>query len=112
MRGYVKNKKELAENMKFIRKCFDVPQHKVTDMLEIERSTYVYYECGKNEINPYKSAELAEIFDVNLMVLVTGDELLKARMVMNHSPPQINKSKKKRNDKYIAKNLKKYDERE
>lgn len=44
---YISSKKELAERLKYIRRCSGVCQQEVANYLGIERSTYAYYEVAK-----------------------------------------------------------------
>ena len=48
-------------------------QQQVADTLNIDRSTYSYYETGKTEPNMDTIIKLAKIFDVNVGTLLTGD---------------------------------------
>lgn len=62
--NYIKNKKELAGNIKFIRKCRELSKQKVADKLGIDRSTYAYYGTANTEPSFIIAMKLAEIFDV------------------------------------------------
>lgn len=60
----VKNSKELAKNLKFFRLKSDLTQDEVARMLNIDRSTYSYYETGKTIPSIFTAIELAKIFRI------------------------------------------------
>lgn len=80
--NYVKNKEELAENMKFIRKCRELSQQKVADKLGVDRSTYAYYETATNEPSFITAIKLVEIFEIQPIDLGTVTGAINARMKM------------------------------
>lgn len=80
--NYVKSKEELAENMKFIRKCRELSQQKVANKLGVDRSTYAYYETAMTEPSFLTAIKLVEIFDVEPIDLGTVNGSINARMKM------------------------------
>lgn len=80
--AYIKNKEELAENIKFIRKFRELSQQKVADKLGVDRSTYTYYETAKTEVSFITAMKLAEIFEVEPIDLGTVNGAINARMKM------------------------------
>ncbi len=80
--NYIKNKEELAKNIKFIRKCRNLSQKKVASFLHMDRSTYAYYELAKTEPSFITVIKLAEIFDVELIGLVAKNGAINVRVKM------------------------------
>lgn len=67
------NGETFAQRLKKYRNHNDLTQQQVADTLNIDRSTYSYYETGKTEPNMDTIIKLAKIFDVNVGTLLTGD---------------------------------------
>ena len=54
----------LANNLKFLRKRHGYTQSQVALLLEINRSTYAYYELGETQPSLLILARLAQLYDV------------------------------------------------
>ena len=80
---YIRNKKELAENVKLIRKCLGYTQREVAKKLNVERSTYTYYEIGKTKMSVRMLIDICEIYKIELLNLITKEGILLARIDMN-----------------------------
>ena len=70
----MKNQETLGQRLKRIRNCNDFTQQQVADILNIDRSTYSYYETGKTEPNHETTIKLAKIFNVSIEELLTGEK--------------------------------------
>ena len=66
----------LADTLKSLRKAHGFTQKQIADKLNIDRSTYSYYELGK--INPGISSMviLSELYGISLDEMVHFDEAL------------------------------------
>lgn len=62
--------KQIGENLKELRLKKEVTQQDVADYLEVDRSTYTYYELGKATMNYERMFKLAEYFSVDLNTLL------------------------------------------
>ncbi len=62
-----------AQRLKKYRNHNDLTQQMVADTLNIDRSTYSYYETGKTEPNMDTIIKLSKIFDVSITTLLTGE---------------------------------------
>ncbi len=69
-RTYIKNKKELAENLKFFRTNAGLTQEKIAKELFIDRTTYAYYETEKTTPKPLMLIKIANIFNIEFSELV------------------------------------------
>lgn len=63
----------LNEQMKLIRKKNKYTQQQISDLLEIERSTYASYETGRNRPDIRLLAAFAKIFSVTVDYLINID---------------------------------------
>ena len=54
----------LANNLKFLRKRHGYTQSQVALLLEINRSTYAYYELGETQPSLLMLVRLAKLYDV------------------------------------------------
>ena len=54
----------LANNLKFLRKRHGYTQSQVALLLEINRSTYAYYELGETQPSLLTLVKLARLYDV------------------------------------------------
>lgn len=70
---YVKNNKELAEHLRFIRKCHGFSQKEIADKLNVERSTYTYYEIGKTKPDIQAIINLCEFYSIEINDLITKE---------------------------------------
>ena len=55
-----------AANLKELRKKNGLTQKQVAEMLNIDRSTYTYYELGKTSPNPTQLVVLAKMFNASI----------------------------------------------
>lgn len=55
---------KIGEKIKILRTKFGLTQKEVADALEVERSTYTYYELGKTTPNWNIIKKLAQIFQI------------------------------------------------
>lgn len=65
----------LGERLKRMRTENHFTQKHVADALNIDRSTYTYYERGKTEPNHATTIKLARIFNVSVQEIVTGEPI-------------------------------------
>lgn len=63
---YVKNNEELSFNLKRARQQRDLTQKQVAEKLNVDRSTYTYYESGRTTPTIYQIIKISKILDVNL----------------------------------------------
>ena len=69
---YIKNREELAENLRFLREQSGLSQQQVAKKLFMDRSTYAYYESAKVEPNIFTLIRLAEIYNVSFNVFISA----------------------------------------
>lgn len=55
---------KLSDQLRMTRMSCNLTQQQVADKLEIDRSTYTYYETGKTTPSIFTLMKLAEIFQV------------------------------------------------
>lgn len=82
-RHYVKNNKELAEHMRFLRKCYGFSQDVVAKKLNVDRSTYSYYELGRTKPDIQALINLCEFYGIEINDLITKEGLMEARIKMD-----------------------------
>lgn len=63
---YIKNNEELSFNLKRARQQRDLTQKQVAEKLNVDRSTYTYYESGRTTPTIYQIIEISKILDVNV----------------------------------------------
>jgi transcriptional regulator with XRE-family HTH domain len=63
---YIKNNDELSFNLKRARLHRELTQQEVADKLNVDRSTYTYYETGRTTPTIYQIIEISKILKVNL----------------------------------------------
>ena len=85
-RTYVKNKKELAENLKFFRTNAGLTQGKIAKELFIDRTTYAYYETEKTTPKPLMLIKIANLLDVKFYELISRKELVLSDMCSKKIP--------------------------
>ncbi len=61
----VKDKKELGQSLRNIRKAKGMTQLQVSEKMNVHRSTYTYYEIGKCDISATKLVEICEILETD-----------------------------------------------
>lgn len=76
----------IAENLKALRVALGLTQQQIAEALDIERSTYAYYEIGKSAPDIKTIAKLLKIFNI------TYDDLLhnrKERTIESYSSSYV-----------------------
>lgn len=73
MPTYITEKSELAENIKKIRESFGLTQDEVSKILNLERSTFAYYETGKTKPDIFTLMRLAEYLQIPFESFYTKD---------------------------------------
>jgi len=68
-----KQPKTLGEKLKELRENYDMPQHQVATALNIDRSTYGYYELDKTRPSLETLVKLAHIYNVSPEQLLPDD---------------------------------------
>lgn len=63
----------LKERLRYLRNLHGFTQKQVADALNIERSTYTYYETGKTHPDLNAIVKIAKIYNVTLDYLLVGD---------------------------------------
>ena len=71
MPAYVTEKSELAENIRNIRESFGLTQDKVAKILNLERSSFAYYETGKTKPDIFTLIKLAEYLQIPFELFYT-----------------------------------------
>lgn len=66
----------LANNIKVKRKQMGLTQQIMSNLLNLERSTYAYYETGKTSPSLETLAKLAELFGCTIEELLKEPEIL------------------------------------
>ena len=82
IKKYIKTKKELAENLKLIRRWNGLNQEQVAKVLNVERSTYAYYELGKTEPDIQAIIQLCKLYEIEVIDLITRDGMKKLKNKM------------------------------
>ena len=66
----------LASNLKRLRSTYELSQKYIADKLGIERSTYTYYETGKNEPSINMLSNILEIYNKSYGLTLSYDDVL------------------------------------
>lgn len=69
--NYVENNKELSINLQNARKNIPLTQAQICEKINIDRSTFGYYESGKLTPDIFILIKLSEIYNVSLEELIT-----------------------------------------
>ena len=79
--GDMKQKKTLGEKLREIRESLDLTQNQVAKVLNIDRSTYTYYELDGSEPSLETLGKLARIYNVPIAQLLpeSGDDVISFR---------------------------------
>lgn len=72
-----------ANNLRFLRQRDGYTQRYLAEYLNIDRSTYTYYEMGKTEPKLAKLQELAKLFQVTIDEMINCDMALDPRFTKN-----------------------------
>ncbi len=67
----IENKDDLIYNLMRYRYDAGLSQQKVANMLNVERSTYTYYETGKTTPDIFTIIKLSKIFGITLKDILT-----------------------------------------
>lgn len=70
----------LGERLRYLRQKNGFTQRKVAEILNIDRSTYTYYETGKTSPDASSLKRLARIFDVSV------------DYILDNTPPGLSRS--------------------
>ncbi len=85
----------LQERIKAYRKSNKLTQQQVSDALNIKRSTYAYYEIGKNRPGIKIISKLARLYNVSIDTFVAGTvaapALTSAQPLMNDGTSTYNR---------------------
>ena len=79
----------IGERLKRLRKINGFTQQLVADALNLDRSTYTYYEVGKTEPNHRTTIKLARIFEVSVQEIITGEPVPASGETKNVQRPQF-----------------------
>ncbi len=75
----------LAENLRNLRKKFNLTQQEIADILGIDRSTYTFYEAGKSTPSKENIVKLCDIFNVTVGYLFGVEKNCPELKVANQS---------------------------
>lgn len=67
---------KLNDVLRSVRQEKGMTQQQVADILEIDRSTYSYYETGKTELDIKTTLALCEIFEIKLDEFLNQDKAI------------------------------------
>ncbi len=70
---YIHNNQDLTSNLRKFRNNIAMSQKQVASILDIERSTYTYYEHGKTLPNIFTLLKISKIFKVHIFYLLAKD---------------------------------------
>ncbi|MBQ6144021.1 MAG: helix-turn-helix transcriptional regulator [Clostridia bacterium] len=73
-RHYIKNSKELGENLKTARTKSGITQYTASKLTNLNRSSLSYYENGINIPNIFTMIKLMNIYKVNINDLIFTKE--------------------------------------
>ena len=71
MSTYITSKSDLAENIKNIRESFGLTQDEIAKILNVERSTFTYYEIGKTRPDIFTLIRLVEYLQIPFELVYT-----------------------------------------
>lgn len=80
--NYITVKQEIAENLKLIRSWKGLSQRQIAQVLNVERSTYAYYELGKTEPTTPLLLKLCDFYKIELTDLTTHNGMERIRNKM------------------------------
>ncbi len=72
-----------AKKLKFVRECYDMSQQEVADILQIDRSTYSYYEIGKTQPNLSVLYTISQLFAVSVDDMINPNIKVSLRLFKN-----------------------------
>lgn len=70
----------LSQNLKKLRQNIGYTQQQVADALNIERSTYTYYETGKTTPDISTIIKLSKIFNVSYVDILENEDINRNRV--------------------------------
>lgn len=74
--NYKFNELNLNNVLRMIRREKGMTQQQVADILDVDRSTYSYYETGKTELDIKTTLALCEIFEIKLDEFLNQDKAI------------------------------------
>ena len=74
-----------ADNLRLLRKSFNLTQQEVADILGVNRSTYTFYEAGKSTPSKENIVKLCDIFNVTVGYLLGVEKNCPELKVANRS---------------------------
>lgn len=83
-KNYIKSKQELAENLRLIRSWKGLSQEEIAKVLNVDRSTYAYYELGKTEPDLLALIKLCKFYEIEPTDLITLDGMEKIKNKMKN----------------------------
>lgn len=66
----------LAHNLRTVRRILEISQSEMAAMIDIDRSTYSYYETGKSEPPIYRLKKIIDFFNSKLGVKKVNFDML------------------------------------
>ncbi|MGN0498649.1 MAG: helix-turn-helix domain-containing protein [Acutalibacteraceae bacterium] len=66
----------LAHNLRTVRRILEISQSEMAEKLDIDRSTYSYYETGKSEPPFYRLKKIIDFFNSKLGVKKVNFDML------------------------------------
>lgn len=66
----------LAHNLRTVRRILEISQSEMAAMIDIDRSTYSYYETGKSELPIYRLKKIIDFFNSKLGVKKVNFDML------------------------------------
>lgn len=71
---YISNKKELSEKLKYIRHLNGLSQLKVAEHLNVDRSTYSYYETAKTTPDIFTLIKLSSFYKIDIAYFIRNQK--------------------------------------
>lgn len=70
---YISSNKKLGERMKRIRLLYNYSQREIALYLDMDRSTYAYYEASKTTPNLFTLFKLCYIYNIDIRYFLLED---------------------------------------
>lgn len=67
---YVTTKQKLANKLRSMREDRDLTQREIAAVLDLERSTYAYYEIGKILLDIFTIIKLAKFYEIDIRCIL------------------------------------------
>ncbi|MBP5638628.1 MAG: helix-turn-helix transcriptional regulator, partial [Victivallales bacterium] len=68
------NPEQIAARIRELREILEIPVEKIAESLKITKEEYLSYETNEKSIPISALYELAELFNVDFTVLLTGED--------------------------------------